>query len=172
MKLLRREILILLCSPFVGCRHTGIGAKLTDSPEVARVEASYKRLYDIECGVDAADYSGAINNAKLVKRGDEERQLPGWIFAYYDLRHELDVASSGDSDQIELRRHLIRKFGVISALVKVTRHSDIELYVSPVDRFALSPESIAKICNRKCPRYSSLARFVLMGGTDVGMRKG
>jgi|GEM_PF-4652100 len=144
-----------------GCAPHFKYSNLYDRSTVAEIESTYQRLFDAENEVKPADTERLLDNFRALRRGNEEYHTPAVLSICDDLRHMINRSLADESDWILMRRHLIRKTGVVSSLVAVPRSEDVQLYLSPRDRYAFTPEEIRAICGRRPPRYSSLTSMLM-----------
>ena len=128
---------------------------------MAEIESTYQRLFDAENEVKPADAARVLDNFRALRRANEEYHKPAVLSMCDDLRHMINRSLADEKDWILMRRHLIRNIGVVSSLVATSRSDDVQLYLSPRDRYAFTPEEIRAICGRRSPRYSSLATMLM-----------
>lgn len=155
------KLLLLLVICVAGCAPHFKYSNLYDRSTVAEIESTYQRLFDAENEVKPADAERLLDNLRALRQGNEEYHPPGLLSICFELRYMINHSLAGEKDWILMRRHLIRRTGVVSSLVAVSRSADVQLYLSPRDRYAFTPEEIRAICGRRSPRYSSLASMLM-----------
>lgn len=155
------KLLMLLVVCVAGCAPRFKYSNLYDRSTVAEIEHTYQRLFEAENEVKPADSERLLDNLRRLRQGNEDYHPPGLLSICYDLRYMINHSLAGEKDWILMRRHLIRKIGVVSSLVATSRSEDVQLYLSPRDRYAFTAEEIQAICGRRSARYSSLATMLM-----------
>lgn len=155
------KLLLILVMCVAGCAPHFKYSNRYDQSTVAEIEREYQRLFDVENEHKPAFVEMVLGNAKYIRQGSPDYLPPGLIYIHLDLRNLMNRSLIGEKDNVLMRRHLIRKIGVVSSMVAVPRSEDVQLYLSPRDRYAFTPEEIRAICGRHPPRYSSLASMLM-----------
>jgi hypothetical protein len=155
------KLLLLLAMCVAGCAPHFKYSNLYDRSTVTEIEHTYQRLFDAENEVKPADVERLLDNLRFLRQGNEQYHPPGLLSICFDLRYMINHSLAGEKDEILMRRYLIWKTGVVSSLVAVSRSADVQLYLSPRDRYAFTLEEIRAICGRRPPKYSSLAIMLM-----------
>ena len=155
------KLLLLLVVCVAGCAPHFKYSNCYDRSTLAEIEREYQRLFDVENELKPAFVERVLGNAKYIRQGSPDYLPPGLIYIHLDLRNIINRSLIGEKDAILMRRHLIRKIGVVSSLVAAPRSEDMEAFLSPRDRYVFTPAEIQAICGRRPPRYSSLATMLM-----------
>lgn len=144
-----------------GCAPSFKYSNRFNQSSIQDIERKYQRLFDVENEVTPSFVVTVLNNAKYIRQGSPDYHPPGMISIYHDLQYMIQCSlAGGDEAQISMRRHLIKKIGVVSSLIAAPRSEDVRLYISPPDKFAFTLAEIQKIYGHDSPKYSSLASII------------
>ena len=127
-----------------------------------KAESAYKLVFDSEDKVAKITEAMIQWNNACYKGTDLEGDTTGWWSPHQqELLWALKAVNEIDKNPQKVRVGLMKRFGIVSSLVKLPRSAAVATYMSRPDAHAFSVEELDKLFSSNRPAQSALLRQML-----------
>lgn len=126
-----------------------------------KAESAYKLVFDFENKLGKITESMIRWNNESYKGTDLDGPPSCWSPHQQDLLWALKAVDEIDKNPQKVRVGLMKRFGIVSSLVKLPRSAAVATYMSRPDAHAFSVEELDKLFSSNRPAQSALLRQML-----------